>query len=291
MQALAFATPARSPRRRRGAAGGGAGLPGHRAARSDAAAARRILERPRPRLQPQDGRARLARHDVAQAVWRPRAQRAGALRGAGGDARGRCARRLSLGGGPAERAQHPEERDGGAEAADPAEDRGRRVLVLHRHERTRFRVRPGGRAHPGAAGAGRLAGQRHQGVDVVRPRRRLHDPVLPHRRQIRGRPPRRRQPVPGGHEAGACRRHDGAPDHRHARRPPLQRGRDRGPAAAAGRAARPAGGRLEAGHRRTRLRAKSGPDRFLSAFTLLVEAVRALGPRSARAGGGRDRDG
>ncbi len=43
------------------------------------------------------------------------------------------------------------------------------------------------------------------------------------------------------------RRHDGAPDHRHARRPPLQRGRHRGPAAAAGRAAR--AGRATAGSR------------------------------------------
>ena len=56
-----------------------------------AGAARALVGRLRPRVQQEDGRARLDRHDVAEALRRSRAERAGALRRARGDAGGRCA--------------------------------------------------------------------------------------------------------------------------------------------------------------------------------------------------------
>ena len=47
-------------------------------------------------------------------------------------------------------------------------------------------LRPGRGPHARAAGAGWLAGERHEGLDVLRPHGRLHDPVLPYRREIGG---------------------------------------------------------------------------------------------------------
>ncbi len=132
-------------------------------------------------------------------------------------------------------------------------------------------------------GAGRLAGERHQGLDVRRAQRRLHDPVLPHRRQVGRRPACRRQPVPGGHEAGAAARHDGAPDHRHARRPPFQRGRPSRTCCCREDALL---GKEGDGWKQVTGELafeRSGPDRFLSAFTLLVERC-ARSARTRRTG-------
>src|ERR1700675_4546914 len=71
----------------------------------------------RPRVQPEGGRPRMDRHAVAEAVRRPRALGARALRRARGDARGGRARLRALGGGPPERAVAPALRHGGAAAA------------------------------------------------------------------------------------------------------------------------------------------------------------------------------
>src|SRR3954470_3034982 len=58
---------------------------------------------PRPRVQPQARRARLDRHDLAEAGWRWGAQLSRTLCRDGGVARGRRPGRLPLDRGPAER--------------------------------------------------------------------------------------------------------------------------------------------------------------------------------------------
>ena len=156
----------------------------------------------RPGVQPQDGRARLDRHDLAEAVRRPRTHRVRTLRGDRGDAGRRRAGRLPLDRRSAERPEHPALRHRRAEGLLPAAHRARRTVVLHRHERAGFRLRSRRHAHPRGEGRWRLPHQRQQAVDLERASRRLHDPVLQdgRRRTGRGRSPCRRDAVPGGPE-------------------------------------------------------------------------------------------
>ena len=127
------------------------------------------------------GRARLDRHDVAEAVRRSRAHASSSATSCWR----RCWRRArrcrahwvaDRQSGPAAAAL----RHRGAAAALPAAHRARRAGLRHRDERARLGLGP--RLHPHARreGAGRLQGQRHQGLDEQRAPLRLHDRALPH---------------------------------------------------------------------------------------------------------------
>ena len=107
-----------------------------------------LLGRPRPRVQPQGRRARLDRHDVAEAYGgheRSALERYVVLEEM--LAAGRAGRR-ALGGGPPERAAAPALRHRGAAAALPAADRARRARVRHRHERAGLGLGPRARSAP-----------------------------------------------------------------------------------------------------------------------------------------------
>ena len=78
----------------------------------------------------------------------------------------------------------------GAAAGDPAAHRRGRVLLRHRDERARLRLRPRLDPHEGGAQRGRrLGGQRRQGVDVERPPLALRDHAGAH---LAARTPRNR---------------------------------------------------------------------------------------------------
>ena len=85
---------------------------------------------------------------LAEGAWRARTLGPGTLRGAGGDARRRRAGRAALDRRPAIRTVDPARRHRGA-AENPAGDRGRRNLCLHRHERARCRAPTSPRCAPG----------------------------------------------------------------------------------------------------------------------------------------------
>ena len=87
-----------------------------------------------------------------------------------------------------------------------------------------------------------------------------------------GRPPRRRQPVPGRPAQHAGHHHP--PDHRADRRAPLQRGRLHRRLPPRNRPARPRRRRLEPGHQRTRVRAQRA-----GTLPVLLRAVHRTGPR------------
>src|SRR5690606_23631971 len=132
-----------------------------------------------------------------------------------------------------------------------AGDRAGRVLLRHRHERAGLRLGPGERPHHRRARRRRLGPEPHQGVvDRRAPRPRLPRPG-PHRALRPVSAPRRPQPV---HRRSARPRRDREPDRDDGPRAPLQRGRAHRRVRARRPAARPGGGRLAAGHLRTRLR-------------------------------------
>ena len=165
-------------------------------------------------------------------------------------------RRLPLDRRPAERPEHPALRHRGAEGLLPARASPRRTVVLHRHERAGFRLRPRRHAHPRGEGRWRLPHQRQQAVDLERASRRLHDPVLQdgRRRAGGGRSPRRRDAVPGGPEELA-RHRDPAGD-QPARRASLQPALPHRPVRPRQPAVRRDRQRLAPGVERTRVRAQ-----------------------------------
>ena len=123
---------------------------------------------------------------------------------------------------PAERPEHPALRHRGAEAVLRAEDRRRGTDVLHRHERTELRLRPGRHAHPRGESGRWLPDQRQQAVDVQRAPVGLRDPVLQDGAAGAGGsgPPRGGHAVPAGPEVAGHRDPAGAQP---AGRAPLQR--------------------------------------------------------------------
>ncbi|CAA9260049.1 MAG: FadE30, partial [uncultured Blastococcus sp.] len=246
---------------RRAGAGRGAGIPRRRARGRHVRDPRgHLAVRCRPGVLPQAGGARVARHDVAQGVRRPRAVGDGALRGHRGAAgRGGSGGR-ALDRRPAVRSQPARLRHGGAAAGDPAAHRGGGVLLRHRDERAGLRLGPRVDPHQGEPRrVRRLGGRRRQGVDVERAPLPLRDragahlavgPVEPARRHVAAAD----RPVAAGHHH--------QPDPHPRRRPPLQRGRVRRRRRARRHAAGRGGQRLAPGDRRAGVRAV-GPGALL----------------------------
>ena len=174
------------------------------------------------RLQPRDGQARLDRHDLAEAIWRARAQFVRTLRGDRGNAGRRRALVRALHRRPAKRPEPAALRHRGTEAVLPAENRRGRTDLLHRHERAELRFRPRRHPHPRGEGGWRLQDQRQQAVDVQRASRRLRHPVLQDGAGGPGRPrsSRRRNAIPAAAEIA---RHRHPPGAQPAGRAPLQR--------------------------------------------------------------------
>ena len=155
--------------RMRGAARRGARLPGRRDGRRAGGQTRAQLGGLEPRVHAQHGRARLDRHDLAQALRRRRTLVARALCRARGDARRRRPGGRALGRRPPERAAADALFARRAGAAVRAAHRARRSVLLHRHERARLRLRPRVDPHQGRPHRAGLADQRPQGVDLARP--------------------------------------------------------------------------------------------------------------------------
>ena len=125
------------------------------------------------------------------------------------------------------------------------------MLLLDRHERARFGLRPRLGAHPRRAGAGRLPRQRHQGLDLGRPSQPLLHRAGAHLGPAR-RPPQGAEPAPGrSQDAG---RHHPA-DHQPRRPPRLERGHLQRRLHSRELPDRQRGRRLAAGDERARLRA------------------------------------
>src|SRR5947208_2194873 len=206
-----------------GPARAGARVPAPGARRRAAGAARTLVGRLRPRVQPQDGRARLDRDDVAQALRRPRAQRARALRRARGDAGRRRAGVGALDRRPPVRAAAPALRHRGAAPEIPAGHRAWRALVRDRHERARRGFGPGVAPHARRAGRRWLSSQRHHGVHEHRASGHAAPDVAVGRRHAAGR----REPEPRGGGGQGRRHHVRAGDSRDRSRAARCRAHDR----------------------------------------------------------------
>ena len=197
------------------------------------------------------GQEGLDRHHLAQAVRRQRAQLPRPLRRHRGAAGQQRARRRALGGRPPVRPAAAALRQRGAAPGDPAAGSRRRMLLLDRHERARFGLRPRLGAHARRAGAGRLPRQRHQGLDLGR----ASQPLLHRAGAHLGpawRSPQGAEPVPGrSQDAG----HHHPADHQPRRPPRLERGHLQRRLHPRELPDRQRGRRLAAGHERARLRA------------------------------------
>ena len=95
---------------------------------------------------------------------------------------------------------HPQVRQRPREGRHPAAHLQGRGVLRHRHERAGLGLRPVRRQDQGHQDQGRLAHQRHQGLDQQRASRRLPDRPLPHLAADQGEPPPRADPVRGRHE-------------------------------------------------------------------------------------------
>ena len=124
---------------------------------------------------PKGRRARLARHDLAEEIWRPRAHLPRALCGDRGNARRQRADAALLRRRPPERPGAAEIRARKHQDGHPAADLPRRGLFCHRHERAEFGLRPVRREDKSDQNRRRLSDQRHQDLDLVGAYRRLHD--------------------------------------------------------------------------------------------------------------------
>ena len=142
-------------------------------------------------------------------------------------------------------------RQRGAARGDPAEDHRRRMLLLDRHERARFGLRPRLGAHARRAGAGRLPRQRHQGLDLGRASQPLLHRAGAHLGPAR-RPPQGPEPDPGRPQD--AERHHPA-DHQSRRPARLERGHVQRRLHPRELPDRQRGRRLAAGDQRARLRA------------------------------------
>ena len=203
-----------------------------------------------PEFSPQGRRARLARHDLAEEIWRPRALVPRALCRDRGDARRQRADAALLRRRPPERPGAAEIRARAHQDGHPAAHLPRRDLLCHRHERAEFRLRPVRGEDPRHQDRRRLSDQRHQDLDLVGAYRRLHDRDLPHLAADQGKPPPRPDAVPGQDEAAGHPGEPDRPDHRPVR---IQRGRVHRLFRARRSRARRDRRRLEAGDQRARL--------------------------------------
>ena len=199
---------------------------------------------------PQGRRTRLARHDLAEEIWRPRALVPRALCGDRGNARRQRADAALLRRRPPERPGAAEIRAREHQDGHPAAHLPRRGLLRDRHERAEFRLRPVRGEDPRHQDRRRLSDQRHQDLDLVGPYRRLHDRDLPHLAADQGEPPPRPDAVPGQDEAAGHPGEPDRPDHRAVR---IQRGGVHRLLRARRSRARRNRRRLEAGDLRARL--------------------------------------
>ena len=199
---------------------------------------------------PPGRRQGLARHDLAEEIWRPGALVPRALCGDGGDARRQRADAALLRRRPPERADPAQIRARAHQDGHPAADLPRRGLLCDRHERAEFRLRPVRGEDPRDQDRRRLSDQRHQDLDLVGAYRRLHDRDLPHLAADQGKPPPRPDAVPGQDEAAGHSGEPDRPDHRPVR---IQRGRVHRLLRARRSRARRDRRRLETGDQRARL--------------------------------------
>ena len=214
------AVPFRSRRiaaRMRGAAPGSPRLYRRRTRRRALDPEQRFRLAPRRRFQPPPRRARLDRHDLAEALRRRRAQLSRTLYGHRGTARGRRAGRVPLDRRPAERAAAAALWQRRAARDFSARHLPRRNLFRDRHERAGFGLRPGLDPHPRDPGLRRLRGDRREGVDELRARVALRDHAGAHRYARPEEPPCR--------AVAADRRSEGAGGHDPADPQPRRRAR------------------------------------------------------------------
>ena len=223
------------------------------------------------------GPARVGGHDVPAALRRAGRHRPRAVRRRRGAARGRSAGRRALVRRPADRPQPAQARDGRAARAVPARDRGRPLLLRHRHERARQRLGPRldpDNSRPLRPGVG---DQRPQDLDLERPPGRAPARARANRVGWEFGPARGPDPA---HRADRQRRHHGLARHHPGRPPPPQRDHLRRRARRSLAHPRPGGRRLGPGHRRARVRT-------LGTGAVPVQLRAAAGVRPHRARGRR----
>ena len=148
-------------------------------------------------LRPQGRRARLDRHDLAEAVRRPRAHASRTLCRDRGDAGAPRPDPLLFDRRPADRGPmilrygQPEIR----EKILPRIASGELCFCIGLSE-PEFRLRRVRRLDPRDQDRRRLAGQRPQDLDLERAQFRLHDRAAAHLAEDQGKPPARADPVP-----------------------------------------------------------------------------------------------
>jgi len=156
--------------------------------RSTSSSIWRIL---RSRFQPPRRRQRLDRDDLAQAIWRARAQSARTVCRDRRVPRGQRAGKLSFRRRPAEWTDPAEIRARAHQERYSATHLPRRIVLCNRDERTRLWFRPVCRGDQSDQSRWRLAHQWQQDLDDQRAYRQLHAGSFSHLAADKGEPPPR----------------------------------------------------------------------------------------------------